>query len=118
AIASLFPGFICFLMTTNDYLALSALMLIVIVSNFMFAPAFAILQRLFTVDMRATALALVMLIVNLVGMGLGPQLVGILSDAFRSSAGEDSLRPAMLSMSLLSFWASYHFWLAGNTVSN
>jgi hypothetical protein len=46
--------------------------------------------------MRAMSIALLYLFANLIGMGLGPLLVGILSDAFRSWAGEESLRWALL----------------------
>jgi len=48
--------------------------------SFFFGPTFALMQRLVTNEMRATTLALVMLLANLIGMGIGPQVVGILSD--------------------------------------
>ncbi len=57
-----------------------------------------------------------MLLVNLIGMGVGPQIVGILSDMLRPALGAESLRYAMLSMSLVSLWAAYHFWQAGQSV--
>ena len=66
--------------------------------------------------MRATTLAVVMLLCSLVGMGMGPEIVGSLSDLLAPSLGNDSLRYAMLSMSLVSVWATVHFWRAGNTV--
>jgi hypothetical protein len=75
-----------------------------------------LLQRLVADEMRATALAVVMLLVNLVGMGIGPQLVGILSDGLAPAWGSDSLRYAMLIMSLMAPWAGYHFWKAGGSV--
>ena len=61
----------------------------------------------------ATALAIVMLLVNLIGMGIGPQIVGLLSDQLMPALGNDSLRYAMLVMSGVAPWAGYHFWQAG-----
>jgi hypothetical protein len=68
-------------------------------------------------EMRATMLAVVMLLANLIGMGVGPQLVGILSDTLRPAFGADSLRFSMLVMSFTAWLAAYHFWRAGESVS-
>jgi MFS family permease len=78
-------------------------------------PTFALLQRLVPDQMRATALATVMLVCNLVGMGLGPQIVGSLSDWLAPLTGQQSLRFALLIVSCCAMWAAYHFWQAGNT---
>jgi hypothetical protein len=69
-------------------------------------------------EMRATALAVVMLLANLIGMGVGPQSVGILSDALAPTLGNDSLRYAMLAMSLVALWAAYHFWQVGRSAQD
>jgi hypothetical protein len=45
---------------------------------------------------RATAVATLILIDNIVGLGLGPQFVGIASDLWKPAFGEDSLRYALL----------------------
>jgi MFS family permease len=115
-ITLLVPCSILFLLIPQRYPALMALMPLVAVFNFVLGPAFALLQRLVNDDIRATTLALVMLLANLVGMGLGPQIVGILSDSLFPVLGNDSLRYAMLIMSLVALWAAHHFWQAGRTV--
>jgi hypothetical protein len=51
-------------------------------------------------------------------MGIGPQLVGILSDLSQPMFGKDSLRYAMLVMSLLAFWSAFHFWRVSRTVKD
>ena len=43
-------------------------------------PSFAVAQGLADVRMRAMAAALLLLIINLIGGGVGPQAVGIMSD--------------------------------------
>ena len=42
--------------------------------------------------------------------------MGTLSDLLRPAFGRDSLRYAMLTVSLTSLWAAYHFWQVGRTV--
>jgi MFS family permease len=89
----------------------------VTIFNVFSAPAFSLMQRLVPDDMRATTLAVIMFLVNLIGMGVGPQLVGVLSDAFMPRFGADSLRYAMLFTSVLALWAAFHFWRVGEAVS-
>lgn len=115
-VACLVPCFLLFLLLPSKEEALFALVPLVIVFNFFLAPTFALMQRLVGDEMRATALAVVMLFANLIGMGLGPQLVGMLSDLLSPTLGMESLRYAMLAMSLVALWAAYHFWQVSRTV--
>jgi len=62
-------------------------------------------------------MAVVMLFANLIGMGVGPQAVGLLSDALASLAGADSLRYAMMIVASVALWSAYHLWRAGRTVA-
>jgi predicted MFS family arabinose efflux permease len=116
ATALLVPCFALFVLSHNTYLALLGLLPFTIGALFFSGPIFALMQRLVAHDIRATTLAVVMLIYNVVGMGIGPQVVGLLSDAYRPVVGIQSLRYAMLSFALLSLWAAYHFWQVGKTV--
>lgn len=56
---------------------------------------FAVLQTAIPSGLRASATALLFLVANLVGMGIGPTLVGALSSGLEGSAAL-SLRPALL----------------------
>lgn len=80
-------------------------------------PMFAAIQGVVPERMRATAVALMFLMANLLGMGLGPLAVGALSDLFRPVLGGDSLRYALLSMCPVCLWAVWHAWRASKTVS-
>jgi len=117
-IASLVPCYVLFLTLPGRHAALLSLVPLMIVFNFFCAPAFALMQRLVVDEMRATTLAVVMLLVNLIGMGIGPQIVGLLSDAFAPAFGRDALRYAMLVLSFVAVWAAYHFWQVGETVKD
>ena len=78
-------------------------------------PLFAALQTLIPQRLRAMAVAVVLLFANLVGMGLGPLLVGILSDALRPALGDESLRYSLLAICPGYLWVSWHLWRASKT---
>jgi MFS transporter, Spinster family, sphingosine-1-phosphate transporter len=82
-----------------------------------FGPLFATLQTLVPAHMRAMAIAVVLLCANLIGMGLGPLAVGLLSDALAPHFGIESLRYALLALCPGYLWVSWHFWRAGHTVA-
>ena len=63
--------------------------------NVVVGPLFAMTQSLVPDRMRATALAVMYLVANLIGGGLGPLAAGLLSDFLYPLAGQDSLRIAL-----------------------
>lgn len=60
------------------------------------APLMAVVAGLAPAHARSTAIALLMVTINVIGLGGGPVLIGALSDLLRPLYGEDSLRMAML----------------------
>lgn len=72
----------------------------------------AAVQGLVGPHARALAGAILMFSSNLIGVGLGPFAVGVLSDALAPVFGPDSLRWALVAMKVLPLWAVYHMWLA------
>jgi fucose permease len=58
------------------------------------APVTTAVQHLVPRPMRSTASASFLLINNLIGLGIGPILMGRLSEALKASYGADSLRNA------------------------
>lgn len=116
-VASLVPCFVAFLTLPQKHQALIALIPLMTVFTIFMGPTYALMQRLVADEMRATMMAVVMLLANLIGFGIGPQLVGILSDVLMPVVGSDSLRYAMLFMSFVALWSGYHFWRVGQTVT-
>ncbi|MCP2938050.1 hypothetical protein NK983_35680, partial [Salmonella enterica subsp. enterica serovar Typhimurium] len=57
-------------------------------------PTFALLQGLAPLRLRAMWAAITLLVINLIGLGLGPTAIGAISDAYRPHFGEESLRYA------------------------
>ena len=82
-------------------------------SSAMMAPSMTVVQGLAKLRMRALAAAVVSMTINLAGIGLGPLVAGVLSDALRPRFGEESIRYALLVTALASLWAAAHFVLAG-----
>ena len=66
-----------------------------VVAAFWIGPTYAAIQTLAPANMRAQAAAIFLFMFNLVGMGLGPLVIGALSDLLEPSFGVDSLRYAM-----------------------
>ncbi len=95
----------------NAYTALLLSVIPGLLFNVYLGTTIATTQSLVGLRMRATASAILMLIANIIGLGLGPLSVGILSDYLLPSYGTDSLKQAMLI--LLPFfmcWSSLHFY--------
>ena len=88
----------------------------ILVSGLYLAPTFALVQNLVGVRMRATAAALLLFCINLVGLGAGPLIVGILADALTPIFHDDAVRYALFGFSMLSLWGAWHFWVAPRTL--
>lgn len=98
AIAALAPlplAPVCFLAADTGIAVAAAVVPLSLTAAFI-GPTITIVQRLVPLRSRATAVAVLILIDNVVGLGLGPQFVGLASDLWQPALGADSLRYAML----------------------
>lgn len=80
-------------------------------------PLFAATQTLVAPGVRATAAAIILFFNNLIGLGLGPLAVGMLSDALRPRFGSESLRYSLVLFTPGYLWAAWHLWQASRTVN-
>ena len=76
------------------------------------APCLAATHNLIDAKKRALASAVLFLILNTIGLGLGPLVIGALSDFFSESYGVESLRYAFCSTFLTGTVAMVMFYLA------
>jgi len=74
--------------------------------------ALAAVQRFTEPERRATANALMLMISAILGVGLGPVFVGVVSDRMRPFLGAESLRWALAASTVMFLWSSAHFLLA------
>lgn len=64
---------------------------------------------------RATALAILGLTSSLLGLGLGPVAVGVMSDLLVPAFGVESLRYALILIGCMPIWGAFHLWLASRS---
>ena len=106
-----------FALTTDDTnLAMWLLPVPVLVSGVYLGPTFAMVQNLVGVRMRALASAILLFVINLIGMGLGPWITGMLSDYFAADFGQHALRSALFLVGFLNVWGIFHYWRAGRSL--
>ncbi|HRD27314.1 MAG TPA: MFS transporter [Caulobacter sp.] len=84
-----------------------------------YGPVYASAQSLVPPHARATAAAVILFIINLIGLGLGPLGVGILSDLFGEGMGmgpAQGIRWALIVSTLFGLVAAGLFWTARKTI--
>jgi MFS family permease len=104
-----------------DNVALSFLILAVPVfaGAIWYGPIFASAQSLVHPQTRATAAAVLLFIINLIGLGLGPLLVGTFSDIFAQTMGPaEGIRWSMVTFGGVGGIASIAFFLAARTLKD
>lgn len=108
-----FPFALALYLVPDVELALICYGIALLFQNSYLGPSFALIQGLAPVQMRALWAAITLLSINLIGLGLGPTLIGLLSDLYRPALGAESLRYALLTMCAITPWAIWHYWRAG-----
>jgi MFS family permease len=105
-----------FAYATGGSLALPLFLAAYLLTQVWIGPGLATAQSLTPSNMRATSAAILYVIINLLGFGFGPVILGALSDAFAAHAGKDGLRWALIFVSLLNVWGALHVLLATRTL--
>lgn len=100
------------------FVALLCLILPVALGNFYQATTFSQTQGLVGLRMRSVAAAVLLFIINIIGLGAGPQAVGIVSDLLSDSYGQESLRYSLLIFSFVNLWSAYHYYVAGKCLAD
>jgi MFS family permease len=96
---------------------LGLLVLPTVFANFYLAPVLSQTQSLVSLRMRAVASSLMLLIINAIGLLVGPPLTGLISDLLRDSQGDESMRFALLIVSIVLLpVAALCYWRAGQTI--
>ncbi len=101
-----------FLLAGDAVLAMLCFIPYYVLGAMYLGPMFAMTHALVRLRMRATASAVLLFVVNLVGLGLGPLLVGLLNDTVFRGHGSGAIRYSLLAVSCMGACASVMFWLA------
>jgi predicted MFS family arabinose efflux permease len=105
-----------FLLVENTVLALVSFIPFYMLANMYIGPMLSMTQGLVHLRMRATASAILLFILNIVGLGAGPFLVGFLNDRLAADFGAEAIRYSLLSVALMGLVAGLLFWRASRTL--
>jgi MFS family permease len=106
------PFAIAFLLAESSRLSLACFFPYYVLSN-MYVPAmFTINQNLAKLRMRATAAAILLFIVNIVGAGAGPAVVGFLNDWFEPTHGALAIRYSLATLATTGVLGALCFYLS------
>ncbi len=81
-----------------------------------FGPVYALTQTLVPPTMRATASAVLLFVINLLGLGVAPLAVGALNDHLAATYGAEAVRYSLLIVGFAGIFAALEFWLASRTI--
>jgi MFS family permease len=121
AIASLItiPVYISAVSVDSALIALLILPANYFLGTLWYGPVYGTGQSVVPPHMRATAAAILLFIINLIGLGLGPLAVGLLSDYFNKGMGmgpAEGVRWALIASTLFGLIAFVCFWMARRTI--
>jgi MFS family permease len=98
---------------TDDWrIAVAMLIIPTILNSSYYGPAYGCVQGLVRLEARAVAASLVIFGQNLIGLGLGPLVFGMLSDTLLPMAGTDSVRWVLYGAAWLGLIPAFFFWRA------
>ena len=117
AFAVIIPFFVVGVLSASPFLAFIAFLIPQALSLMWLGPVLSAFQHLVPPRMRATASAIFLLINNLIGIGLGNAVIGLLSDSLADRYGDESLRYSILVGTLFYAVASTLFFLAAKSLN-
>jgi MFS family permease len=90
-----------------------------VLSNVYLATTFAQTQSLVPLRMRAVASAIILFVINSIGLGFGPLLTGALSDYLAADFGSESMRYSLLTVAaVIGPWTAFHYFMAGKHIES
>ena len=106
-------------LSTNAWFVLGLFFVPSVLNNAYVATIFAQNQGLIRPRMRSVASSLLLFVINVLGLGFGPQVAGMLSDLLATSQGDESLRYSLLIIGAVTGpWVALHFFLAGRHIDH
>jgi len=106
-----------FLWVHNYPVALGMSLVDIIAASLWVGPAYALVQSLAGVRLRAIGAATCVMIVNIVGLGLGPYVTGAVSDVLTPRFGTDALTISLTAVTLTYIVGIACFLVGARTVS-
>ncbi len=111
------PFGLFFYLSDSTTIGIIAWTIPIIGSAIYLGPALSVTQGLASLKMRALASATLLFVINIIGLGLGPLLVGVVADILEPTYGVgDALRYSLAATALIYVWAVAHFLFAAKYV--
>lgn len=110
------PFFIAFVWAPSWPLAIAFLIVPTFLNAFFLSPTVSFVQNEVRPDQRVISGALLLLVMNLIGLGLGPTYVGMMSDYFRPTHGVHSLQTALYALAPMYLIAAALFLLLSRMI--
>jgi len=106
-------------LSTSAFWCLCLLVIPSVTANLYLAPVLSQTQSLVSLRMRAVASSFVLLIINVIGLAMGPPVTGFISDALEPTLGVESMRYSLLIVStVLLPLAAWCYFQAGKTIED
>lgn len=109
------PLLLTFLLVPSQNVALVVAVPAIFAGAVWLGPIFAATQNLVPPAMRAFTASLMIFVINLIGLGLGPQAVGMLNDGLGPRFGSEAVRYSLCLTGATNLWAAAHFALAARS---
>jgi predicted MFS family arabinose efflux permease len=110
------PFAMAFYAVDDTPIALALFALPAVVGAIHMGPSFAVLHQRVDPGLRPVSSAVLLLILNFIGLGLGPLIVGALSQWVFAGFGEESLRYALITIQVVGVWGAAHYYFAGRNL--
>ncbi len=101
----------------NWIVAVALLIVPTILNSAYYGPAYGCVQGLVQPRARAVAASIMLFGQNLIGLGFGPFLFGVLSDALAPTYGQESVRYVLYGAAWLGLIPAFFFWRASLRLS-
>ena len=99
-----------FYLSQSTAIALAAAIVPVMMGATYVGPGFAMTQGLVPLRMRAQSVAILLFVLNMIGLGLGPLTIGYISDLLKPAYGADSLRYALMFSIVTGLIGAFCYW--------
>lgn len=114
--AVVFPLALGFILADSQLVAMLFFCPLYFVGAMYVGPMHSTIQGLVVPSQRATASAANLFTVNMLGLGMGPFVIGLLNDMLAADYGDASIRWSMLVAAVLGSVSSVLFWLSSQSL--
>lgn len=106
------PFAFLFLLAGETAIALAGLAVSASLAAVFWGPTFVYLHSRVPNKMRPMATAIFLFVFNLIGVGVGPTVVGLASDRIFSEFDARSAAYGQLCLQIFGIWEAWHYWQA------